>query len=159
MKARWLRSLIVWAVLATTFLNAAIVPGRWEKVEALEEGYPITVKLASGERIKAAYVGFTDEALVLKRDSGRELVVPKAAVLTVTSQERNSNDGLRNGAIIGAAAGGGFALAVGLHLADGDDYRVVAAYSALYAAIGMGVGVGVDVIIKGHEVLYQSQNQ
>jgi hypothetical protein len=156
MKARWLSRLIVWDVLVTTFLNAAIVPGRWEKVEALEEGYPITVKLDSGERIKASYAGFTDETLLLQRDSGQELEVPKAAVVTVTSQERNSNDGLRNGAIIGAFAGAAFGLAYPGEERNAGDLALGA---ALFGAIGMGVGVGVDAIIKGHEVLYQARNQ
>ena len=156
MKTGRLTNLIGWAILTTTSLDAAIVPGRWEKVEALEKGYAITVKLDSGERFKASYVGFTDEAIILKRDSGEELEVPKAAVVKVTSQSRDSNDGLRNGAIIGAAVGGGLALAVGIAYADWDDYASVALLAAIYAAIGMGAGVGVDAIVKGHEVLYQA---
>ena len=156
MKTGRLTNLIGWAILTTTSLDAAIVPGRWEKVEALEEGYAITVKLDSGERFKASYVGFTDEAIILKRDSGEELEVPKAAVVKVTSQSRDSNDGLRNGALIGAAVGGGFGLTLGLYYADRDEYGYVALVTALYAAIGMGVGVGVDAIVKGHEVLYQA---
>jgi hypothetical protein len=151
--------LIGLALSTTTSLDAAIVPGRWEKVEALEEGYAITLKLDSGDRFKASYVGITDEAILLKRDSGEELEVPKAAVVKVTSQSRNSNDGLRNGAIIGAAVGGGFALTVGLAYADGDDYGYVALVTALYAAIGMGAGVGVDAIVRSHQVLYQARNE
>jgi hypothetical protein len=156
MTAAWFGSLIVSTVLATTFLNAAIVPGRWEKVEALEEGYAITVKLDSGERFKASYVGFTPEAIILKRDSGEDVEIPKEAVVKVTSQSRNSNDGLRNGAIIGAVAGGAVGLIVP-QLTEGDNSAGnVALSTALFAAMGMAAGVGVDAIVQGHEVLYQA---
>ncbi len=156
MKTGRLTNLIVWAILKTTSLDAAIVPGRWEKVEALEEGYAITMKLDSGERFKASYVGFTDEAIILKRDSGEELEVPKAAVVKVTSQSRDRNDGLRNGAIIGALAGGAVGLIVPQFTEGDNNPGNVALSTALFAAMGMGVGVGVDAIVKGHEVLYQA---
>ena len=159
MKTGWLSSLIVCLVLATTFLEAAIVPGRWEKVEALEKGYPVTVKLDSGERFKASYVGFTDEAILLKRDSGEELEVPKAAVGKITSQSRDRNDGLRNGALIGALAGGAVGLIVPQFTEGDNNPGNVALSTALFAAMGMGVGVGVDAIVKGHEVLYQARSK
>jgi hypothetical protein len=138
-------------------LSAGVVPGRWEKVQSLTEGYAVTIKLEGGEEIKALYKGFTEEGLLLDKDSGEKLEIPKSAVVTITSQQRISNDGLGNGAIIGAAIGGGFALTVGLLLADGDDAGYVAAVTALYAAIGMGVGVGVDAMVKGHEVFYTAR--
>jgi hypothetical protein len=149
--------LIGLALSTTTSLNAGIVPGRWERVEALEEGYAITVKLDSGERFKASYLGFTDNTIILKRDSGEGLEVPKAAVIKVTSQSRKSNDGLRNGAIIGAVAGGAVGLIVP-QVTEGDNNAGNVALSiALFAAMGMGVGVGVDAMVKGREVLYQAR--
>jgi hypothetical protein len=151
--------LIGLALSTTTSLDAAIVPGRWEKVEALEKGYPVTVKLDSGERFKASYVGFTDEAILLKRDSGEELEVPKAAVGKITSQSRDRNDGLRNGAIIGALAGGAVGLIVPQFTEGDNNPGNVALSTALFAAMGMGVGVGVDAIVKGHEVLYQARSK
>jgi len=157
MKARRIRTSFAMVALTAVSLNAGVIPGRWEKVQALQEGYAVVVKLESGEGIKASYAGFTEEGLLLKRDSGEELEIPKAAVVTVTSQQRISNDGLGNGAIIGAAVGGGFALSAGLLLAGGDEPGVVAAFTALYAAIGLGVGVGVDAVIKGHEVFYAAR--
>jgi len=151
--------LIGLALSTTTSLDAAIVPGRWEKVEALEKGYPVTVKLDSGERFKASYVGFTDEAILLKRDSGEELEVPKAAVGKITSQSRDRNDGLRNGALIGALAGGAVGLIVPQFTEGDNNPGNVALSTALFAAMGMGVGVGVDAIVKGHEVLYQARSK
>ena len=157
MNTRTASGILILVTIAASSLQAAVIPGRWEKVQALEEGYAIKVKLESGEGIKASYSGFTEEGLLLKKDSGEELEIPKSAVVTVTSQERVSNDGLGNGAIIGAAVGGGFALTAGLLLAGGDEPGVVAAFTALYAAIGLGVGVGVDAVIKGHEVFYAAR--
>jgi len=151
--------LIGLALSTTTSLDAAIVPGRWEKVEALEKGYPVTVKLDSGERFKASYVGFTDEAILLKRDRGEELEVPKVAVGKITSQSRDRNDGLRNGAIIGALAGGAVGLIVPQFTEGDNNPGNVALSTALFAAMGMGVGVGVDAIVKGHEVLYQARSK
>jgi hypothetical protein len=133
-----------------------VIPGRWEKVQSLKQGYAVTVKLDSGERIKALYRGLTEDGLLLQKNNGDDLEIPKSAVLEVTSQHRVGNDGLGNGAIIGAAIGGGFALTVGLLYADGDDAGYVAAVTALYAAIGMGAGVGVDAIVKGHEVFFEA---
>jgi hypothetical protein len=157
MNTRTASGILILVTMAASSLQAAVIPGRWEKVQALEEGYAVKVKLESGEGIKASYSGFTEEGLLLKKDSGEELEIPKSAVVTVTSQERVSNDGLGNGAIIGAAVGGGFALTAGLLLAGGDETGVVAAFTALYAAIGLGVGVGVDAVIKGHEVFYAAR--
>jgi len=156
MRFGWISGLIIWTVSATTFSNAAIVPGRWEKVEALEQGYPISVKLNSGERFKALYQGSAEKAIRVKKGSGEELEVPKAAVVKITSQQRNSDDGLRNGAIIGLVAGAVFGLA---YPWEERNAGAVAVSAALFGAIGMGVGVGVDAIVKGHDVLYQARNE
>jgi hypothetical protein len=155
MKLADLTAVVVLGLILNS-VTASVVPGRWEKVEVLSEGFPVTVKLKSGSRIKAYYVGLTEDGLLLGRESGDQLEVPKPEVAEVTSQERNANDGLRNGAIIGGMTGGIFALSLGLALADGDDKAYVALVTAIYSAIGMGAGVGIDAIIKGHEVYYEA---
>jgi hypothetical protein len=92
----------------------------------------------------------------LIRESSEELEVPKAAVFEITSQERNSDDGLRNDAIIGAVAGAAFGLAFPW---EERNAGALAVSAALFGAIGMGVGVGVDAIVQGHELLYRARGE
>ena len=73
MNTRTASGILILVTMAASSLQAAVIPGRWEKVQALEEGYAIKVKLESGEGIKASYSGFTEEGLLLKKDSGGEL--------------------------------------------------------------------------------------
>jgi hypothetical protein len=152
-------AILFFLVVANSWLSAGVVPGRWEKVEALMEGQAVTVKLESGEEIKAMYKDLTEVSILLDRGGEEELEIPKSAIVTVISQKRICDDSLGNGAIIGAAVGGGFALIAGFSLAGGDDTGYVAAIAALYAAMGMGVGAGVDSIVKGHEVYYQAPDR
>jgi hypothetical protein len=159
MKVRSLIQPLILAFLTVPSLLGGVVPGRWEKVETLQEGYAVTVKLESGEEIKASYAGFTEEGLLLKRASGEELEIPKSAVLTVTSQKRVSHDGLGNGAIIGAGVGLGVALAMlGVAASEEGDVLSSAKWGAPLLGIGVGLGAGlaIDAAVKGPELLYQA---
>ena len=159
MKATRLKAFVALAILSTASLRAGVIPGRWEKVRTLEKGYAVKVKLESGERIRASYLGLTEKGLILKRDSGEELEVAKSAVVTITSQERISNDGLGNGAIIGAGVGLGVALAM-LGVAASKEGEVLssAKWGAPLLGIGVGLGAGlaIDASLKGKEVFYQA---
>ena len=159
MNTRTASGILILVTMATSSLQAGVIPGRWEKVQALEEGYAVKVKLESGEGIKASYAGFTEESLLLKRDSGEELEIPKSAVVTVTSRERVSNDGLGNGAFIGAAVGLGVALAM-LAAAASKEGEVLSsakwAGPLLGIGVGLGAGLAIDASLKGKEVFYQA---
>ena len=156
MKVEWPGSLIVWAVLSTTSLSAAIVPGRWEKVAALEEGYPIIVTMKSGERIKAAFNGLGEEGVLLIKENGEELDLPKAHVVKIESQETRK-DSLKNGAMWGAIAGGALgAIAAARPTGNPDVDHWVYDLGAVAVLVGLGVGTGmlIDAGIKSRELFY-----
>jgi hypothetical protein len=156
MKATRAITILALLVLATASLQAGVIPGRWEKVEALHAGYPIVVTLESGERLRAVFDGLSEKGLLLTKGDKQGLDVPKAHVVKIEGQEKIENNGLGNGAIIGAVVGGGFGLGAALACACEDEAGFVAVATALYGAIGTGVGVGVDALFKSREVLYKA---
>jgi hypothetical protein len=144
------------AVTTATSVNAGVIPGRWEKVESLEEGYPIIVTLKGWERIKGAFDGLDRESLLIKKNNQQKLDLPKTAVIKVESQERTNNDSLINGPMWGAILGGGLS-ALGMALNDDvlppDE---IAGVIALSAGLGAGIGFVGDVLIKTPEVFYEA---
>jgi hypothetical protein len=144
--------------ITTSWLNAGVVPGRWEKVEALEEGYPIVVMLQNRERIEAAYSGLTDESLLLVKNDGEELDLPKVGVIKVESRDKLRNDSVGDGALWGAIVGGGVTAVVLAAYSRHEDVGAgLAAYSiALSSGIGMGVGVGLDAMVKEPKIFYEA---
>lgn len=105
MNARTLTFVLAVIILPATFLQAAVIPGRWEKVEALESGFPIVVKLTSGEQYKADYVRLDADDLIIEEAGGLEIRLRKEHVKQVASQARIVNDSLWQGAVIGGAIG------------------------------------------------------
>ena len=64
MKSCWIQipSLILVGLIAQPAL-AGMVPGRWEKVSALEMASPIKVELKNGDRIKVQFRGLSPSHL------------------------------------------------------------------------------------------------
>jgi len=149
-------TLLILAATTATSVNSGVIPGRWEKVESLEEGYPIIVTLKGWERIKGAFDGLDREALLIKKDNQQKLDLPKTAVIKVESQERTNNDSLINGPTWGAILGGGLS-ALGMALSDDVlPPDKIAGVIALSAGLGAGIGFVGDVLIKTPEVFYEA---
>jgi len=88
--------------LTATSLNAGVVPGRWEKVDALQQGEPITVTLKAGDLINATFVHLSPEILTISTCTDSHTKVPRHEVSRV---EVKVDDGVKKGVLLGAAIG------------------------------------------------------
>jgi hypothetical protein len=105
MNTRAVIGISVFIILTTAYLQAAVIPGHWEKVEALEEGYPIVVTMEGWERIKGTFLSVDEESLTMVKNDGKDLNLPKADVRKVESQDKPNNDNLLNGPMWGGDPG------------------------------------------------------
>lgn len=153
-------------LLAAVQAHADAIPGRWDKVDALQGGTPIVVTLKSGDRLEAAFRHIRPAEIVLQDEQGVERAVPKEAVLKVESG-KEVRDRLRNGAIIGAVVGSGAAVLAlagyaARETASGPIWGGEATGYYLGAAlVGAGVGalsgMAIDAAGRSREVLYRAR--
>ena len=139
--------------------HAAVIPGRWEKVSALQMASPITVKLKNGDRIKGQLRGLSTSSLELLSPAGR-VVIPKTDIHTITLPWK---DGLGDGAWKGAAVGAGVGGGIGWFgwESDGISNTEIALrgliVAALSAGIGAVVGIAADATTKPEDfVVYKA---
>ncbi len=140
--------------------HAEVIPGRWEKVSALEMASTITVDLKNGDRIRGQFQRLSPSALELRSRASRA-VIPKSDILTITTPLK---DGLGNGAGIGAAIGAGLllgAFSVAARTRGGVDSATlpgtVLAVGGIGAGIGAAIGVAADAATTGKAiVLYKA---
>ena len=158
MNTRTFTTTLAFLTLAIASLEAAVIPGRWEKVEALEAGHPITVTLKCWERIKGSFHVLHKESLVIKKGNEQELALPKIDVIKVESQDRTNNDSLINGPMWGAILGAGFS-ALGTALGSDIHSGEAAGVIALSAGLGAGIGFIGDVLIKTPDVFYEASEK
>jgi hypothetical protein len=143
-------------IMASGFLQAAVIPGRWEKVAALDQGYPVVVTMEGWERIEGAFHGLGEESLLLMKKDGRKLDLPKAGVIKVESQDKPNNDSLLDGPMWGAILGGGLS-ALGMAVSRDDlPSDEIVGVIALSAGLGAGIGFVGDVLIKTPDVFYEA---
>ena len=101
---------LILAGLISLPARAEVIPGRWEKVVALETASPITVELKNGDRIKGQFRGLSSSDLELLNAAGRALI-PGADIQTITLPAKDGlGDGVLKGAAIGAGVAGGLSL-------------------------------------------------
>jgi hypothetical protein len=62
-----IKSLPLFILISSGLLNAAVVPGRWEKVDGLQEGTRIVVEIKSGDRLEGALKGSSPQELTVNR--------------------------------------------------------------------------------------------
>ena len=142
-------SLILAGLIAQS-AHADVIPGRWEKVSALEMASSIMVELKNGDRIKGQFRGLSPSDLELLSPAGRA-VIPKAAIQAITTQLR---DGLGNGAAIGTAIGAAVGAAVPLIGTGGDGLALaVLIHSALAAGVGAAIGIVADGATKSEAIV------
>jgi hypothetical protein len=77
----------------------------------------------------------------------------------VAQIRQRRDDSLKNGAIIGAAAGTAYLLTAAALLGDSDGGDVIVgpavAWGVLFAGMGAAAGAGIDALITGRQVIYQ----
>ena len=119
-------------------LQAQVIPGRWEKVSALQVASPITVELKDGDRIKGHYEDLSDTDVMLVTHFSRA-VIPKEDIETITTQPV---DDLSNGTLIGGGIGAGI-MSVWTAAWYAKSYERANALGILMmAGIGFGIGAG-----------------
>ncbi len=153
-------------LLATTAVQAEIIPGRWELVDRLEPDTPIIIKLKAGERMECSFKRSNPEEVIFIDDVGTERSIPKNEILRIESSEK-TGDSLKNGAGYGAVIGAAGAVVGLLAYAHSvtDSGPVVGSESAGYffaaglagAGIGALTGIGIDASFKGRKVLFKAR--
>ena len=86
--------------------QAQVIPGRWEKIEALQLGPQITVGLKNGDRIEGQFEELSSSELLLRTGTAQAGIL-RAEIQRISTREA---DRLDEGAILGAGVGAGFAL-------------------------------------------------
>ena len=98
---------LILAGLISMLAHAEVIPGRWEKVSALEMASPVTVTLKNGDRFKGQLRDLSASALELLSPAGRA-VIPRTDIQTITLPSKDGlGDGAWKGAAVGAAVAGG----------------------------------------------------
>ena len=133
--------------------HGEMIPGRWEKVSALELGTPITVELKNGDQVDGDFEGLSESEVDIETHSARA-VIPKADIQTITTRKRGGVDeGAKKGAMIGASFGVALALVTvvtngtsdlndkGLALLGG---MTMGLSTAIGTALGAAAGAGTE---------------
>jgi hypothetical protein len=152
-----IKSLPLFILISSGLLNAAVVPGRWDKVDSLPPGQQIIVTLKAGDSIECSLKESGTSDLTVVTSTGRELKIAKSEVYRIVAEK--SKDSLLNGALIGAGVGLGIALA-GLAAAGSGEGEVLSSAKVFAPLLGVGAGLGVGMAIDASrqrtEVLYQA---
>lgn len=148
-----------------TPLRADIIPGRWEKVEALGPDTSVIVKLKSGERIECSIEGVRPDALYLTDRSQREIRILKNEVREIITADAE-NDPVKDGVLWGLLIGGIGGTAVGaatmgqlMQNEGGSASGVAAASGMIGAGIGALIGYVGDTVRKSRIVLYRAPEE
>jgi hypothetical protein len=138
--------------------EGGVIPGSWEKVEALRSGSPLVVTLKSGERLEGAFKAAGPAVLALTDRVGKEFSIPMPDVDRIVAP--GTRDSLTNGVAIGAGVGLGAALAILAALGSQDGYVLPSAKVGaplLLSGVGALVGGFVDRAHKSEQVLYRAR--
>ena len=141
--------------------HAEVIPGRWEKVSALEMASSITVELKNGNRIQGQFRGLSSSDLELLNSAGRA-AIPRTDIETITLPVKDGlGDGAWKGAVIGSSAAFGTAMiAYAGHAISGtrdkgsdSGWPAAVLVYALCAGIGAGLGMAIDAESKAEDIL------
>ena len=151
---------LVLVALTGPSMLAGVVPGRWEKVDALRKGTLITVLLESGDRLEGEFRGSDSAALFLDVD-GKQIPIPRSGVQKVV-RSTPEKDSPWNGAAIGSAVGLGAGIATGLAWAaaqseEGEQGVGILVFAPIGAGIGLLTGYMIDENRTRQEVLYSAR--
>jgi hypothetical protein len=159
--------LLLITILAAAPLQGQVLPGRWEKVEALQRGTVIIIKLKTGDRLEGAFESVRPDAVALTEGSAQERTIPRSMIQRIEISVQ-APDRLRNGTLIGLWVGAVAGIAGMVAFAnaktdgpvywwdeDGPGFLISAALAG--GGIGAATGAVVDASIKRPELLYQSQ--
>ncbi len=142
------------ALLGGSLLSAGVIPGRWEKVQALNPGAPIVVRLQAGDRLAGLFKELSAEELTITRYEGGEMKFPKSSIAAIQGSERVADTRV-DGTLIGLGIGAGSYLGLHAALCCAPDEAHDAAAALFFGGIGALVGFIADYNVKGPEILYR----
>ena len=147
---------IVWVLACLLAIPAwaQVIPGRWEKVEALKLGSQITMDLKSGDRIEGNFEGLSPSEISLRTGSA-QAAIPRSEIQKITTRQHDRRwDSALLGAGIGAGIGG---IVIARRPPASDPIALVATGAvAIGAGLGALVAYTVDALIMEEVVLYQA---
>ncbi|MBI4457000.1 MAG: hypothetical protein HY644_14045 [Acidobacteria bacterium] len=141
--------------LVNSFVQAEVVSGRWEKVDALQPGKRIVVILKVGDRIDSAFHHSEHEYLALTDSSGRERRILKSDIGEIVREDSALN-GTLNGLLLGFLGGAAMGGAVAAKADTAAKYSIPF-WGAAGAGAGALIGRAVDKTRKEMEVIYRSR--
>jgi hypothetical protein len=160
-------SLIIMILMAAAAARAEVIPGRWEKVEALAPGTAVIVMIQGGERLETSFGSISPDEIIFKEPSGTERRLPRIAIQKIESAAI-VRDRLRNGALWGLAAGAAAGIlgvvAFGESVTEGpvdwggeDGPGYLVGGALVGGGIGAALGAIIDASVKHREVLYKAK--
>ena len=135
--------------------GAAVIPGSWDRIAALQLRSALVITLKSGDRLDGVFKALGPAELTLIDSAGSEFKVARSDVARI--RERAAKDEIANGALIGAGIGLGAALAILRVVGSGDGYVLPSAKwgaPLLLSSVGSIVGALVDRAHIGERLLY-----
>ena len=135
--------------------GAAMIPGSWDQIAALQSRSSLVVTLKSGDHFEGSFKALEPATLSLIDSAGKEFKVARSDVARIIG--RAARDEITNGALIGAAIGSGAALAVLRGVGSGDGYVLPSikwGAPLLLSGVGSIVGALVDRGHNGERLLY-----
>lgn len=141
-------SLLLLVVLLTlTRTDAGVIPGRWEKVDALPPGAHVVLILKAGdERILGSFERSDGESLTLRDETNAHRRVSKSSVSKVL--DPSLFDSKWNGLLIGGAIGVGAGALLGPAVWGGENQSFTNADASLiYAILGVFTGGFIGLLL------------
>ncbi len=114
----------------------------WSAVQAITAGEKIVVRLKDGKRHEGRFESASDLLIALNRD-GKSFAIERERIWRVS---RKGGKSRTNGALLGAAIGGGGGAAVGGGLYEAADGDFVGAIVPVTALLGAGIGAGIGAL-------------
>jgi hypothetical protein len=144
-------TLAVFAVLAPSPAPAQTAANSFDELrQVLKKGQTVVVTDANGQRTKGKVADVSPSSVMVLTPEARTFTEDTVTEIRVT-------DPLKNGALIGAAIGTGFAMWD--YLIDPSEPGNAAVF-AVGIGLGTAIGAGIDALVnRGGKVLYASPRQ
>ncbi len=158
MKKNFIVCCVCMVAILTGSLHAAIVPGRWEKVDSLSQGTPLTIVMRSGDRFDYAFQKADATSITVRDDAGREHEIAKAQVHKIVQPGTDNRD---RTTLIGALVGAGAGIGTGIGISKSFDETFFARTDLMALTCGAigavsGAFIGRAVGGSGDQLLFQA---
>jgi hypothetical protein len=141
------------AIPAASAQRGSAAQADWPSVQSLPHGQKIIVRTKDGDRLTGAFDS-ADELRINFTDDGRRVSLTRESVRLV---QLNRGKSRLNGALVGAAIGGGGGLGIGAWVHSYGDFNSVVVYGPGLVGAGIGAAIGA-ALGKGNrnETIYEA---